>query len=521
MRKITEVLRLKHQCAATNREIATACAIGCATVHEYLARAKRAGIGWPLPPDMTEETLQSKLFPPPLVLPKDQRPLPDWPEVKRQLARKGVTLHLLWEEYAAVHANPYGYSRFQELFRAWEDIAFPRMRQSHQPGDKLFVDYAGQTMPVTDPTTGDIHNAQIFVAVLGASNYTYAEATWTQSVAEWIASQVRALQFFGGVPRALVPDNLKSGVTAPNYYEPDLNPTYQEFARHYGVAILPCRVRKPRDKAKVENGVLQAERRLLAPLRDHTFFSMPQLNQALVEQLEALNLRPMQELGTSRKELFETLERPALLPLPEQPYEMAQWVRARVHIDYHIDVCRHFYSVPYALIGQNVEGRLTEHTLEVFAGGQRVTSHLRSFVRGGFTTLPEHRPPHHAFLARTDTVWLLASAEKIGPSTHQMFTRIFGQRAHEEEGYRACLGLLRLGNQHGSGPLEAACREALERGNLGYRAVQAILATETTAAQADLPAPVVHENIRGAAYYQPVPETQRETPCCSTPLSIN
>ncbi len=357
MRTISEVLRLKWECHASQAEIANACRIGQATVSEYLRRARLADIKWPLPPELTEAELNQRLYPPPVVVPSDSRPVPDWSDVHQRLRKKGMTLLLIWEEYNQSSPDTYRYSWFCRTYRAWEGTAHPRMRQEHVPGDKLYVDYAGQTVCVHDKASADVREAQIFVATFGASNYTYSEATWTQSIPDWISSNTRALEFFGGVPRAVVPDNLKSGVKSPNYYEPDLNRTFSEWARHYGVAVLPARVRQPRDKAKVENGVLQVERRILAALHNRSFFSLAELNVALRDFLEQLNLRETRDLPASRKVMFDTTEFPTLSPLPNQRFEDAVWSKARVHLDYHIDVGRHFYSVPYKLTGELVEVR--------------------------------------------------------------------------------------------------------------------------------------------------------------------
>ena len=501
MRKITEVLRLKFDCGATNREIANACSMGVATVHEYLARAQRADIVWPLPPDLTEKEIERRLFPRDPALSERSRPTPEWTRVRTELRRKGVTLRLLWEEYRADHPNGYGYSRFQELFRGWEAIAFPGMPQIHLPGDKLFVDYAGQTMDVTDRTTGEVRQAQIFVATLGASSYTYAEATWTQTIPDWIASHAHALEFLGGVPRAIVPDNLKSGVKSANYYEPDINPTYYRLALHYGVAILPTRVRKPKDKAKVENGVLQVERRILAPLRNRSFFSLAELNAAIRELLTALNERPTQSLPDTRKALFDAIDKPALRPLPDQPFECEEWRVARVNLDYHIDIDRHYYSVPHALLGKSLDVRLTRNTVEALYKNERVASHPRSSIKFAHSTLNEHMPAAHQYQKSLSHQRLITWAARIGPAAAQMAEKIIASRPHPEQGFRACQGILRLADKHGSESVEAACAQALEMGLCGYRRVAALV---PESAQPDTKAtkPLHHANIRGADYFQ-------------------
>jgi transposase len=506
MRKIREVLRLRWEQGLSHRQIVASCRIGQGTVVEYLRRARAAGLTWPLPAALTDAELEHRLFPPPATVPAAERPLPDWLAVHRELRKKGVTLLLLWEEYRSDHPKAYGYSRFCELYQQWRQAAEPRMRQVHKAGEKLFVDYAGQTVPVADRATGAIREAQIFVATLGASSYIYAEATWTQALPDWIGAHVRAFAHLGGVPELVVPDNLKAGVTAASYYEPDLNPTYQELARYYGIAVVPARVRKPRDKAKVENGVQQVERWVLAPLRNRTFFSLVELNGAIREQLRALNGRSGPGLPASRRELFESLERPALRPLPAQPYELAVWKKARVHIDYHVQVEHHYYSVPYRLVRQEVEVRLTAATVELFHRGERVASHRRSERRHGFTTLPEHMPAGHRAYAERDRDRLLQRARECGAATEELFHQILAARRHPEQGYRACLGILRLAQVHGAERLERASQRALEVGALSYRSLQAILKhrlEEQPLPEEPSSAPLQHPNIRGADYYQP------------------
>lgn len=513
MRKIREVLRLRWEHGLSHRQIVASCKIGQGTVVEYLRRAAAAGLTWPLPSGLTDGELELRLFPPPVAVAATERALPDWAEVHQELRRKGVTLLLLWEEHRAGNPTAFRYSRFCELYQEWRGAAEPRMRQVHKAGEKLFVDYAGQTAPVTDRSTGELRAAQIFVATLGASSYTFAEATWSQTLPDWIASHVRAFAHFGGVPELVVPDNLKAGVTSACYYEPDLNPTYQELARHYGTAILPARVRKPRDKSKVENGVQQVERWLLAPLRKRSFFSLAELNAALREQLQALNDRPGQGLPASRRELFETLDKPALRALPVQPYELALWKKACVHLDYHVQVDYHFYSVPYRLVRQEVEVRLTAPIVELFHRGERVASHVRSPRKYGFTTLPEHMPPGHRAYAERDAERLLDRAREYGAATEELFRQIMASREHPEQGYRSCLGILRLAEMHGAE--RPYGQRAVHTGALSYRSLQAILQHRLEDAPLPEPAgplsaPIHHANVRGADYYR----HQEETPSC-------
>jgi len=505
MRKIREVLRLKCECCLSHRQIAVSCQIGMGTVWEYVRRAQAAGITWPLPDDLDDSKLETLLFPSGTPA-QGRRPLPDWTEVHRELRRKGVTLLLLWEEYRARHSDGYGYSRFCELHQAWSKTIDPRMRQVHKAGEKLFVDYAGQTMPVVDRKTGEIREAQIFVATLGASSYTFAEPTWTQSLPDWIGSHVRAFEFFGGVPETLIPDNLKTGVTSPCFYEPDLNPSYLEMARYYGTVVLPTRVRKPRDKAKVENGVQQVERRVLAPLRNRTFFSLSDLNAALKERVAALNERPSQGLPASRSELFDTIEKPELKPLPEQRYEFALWKKARVHIDYHVEVERHYYSVPFRLVKQQVDVRITASVIECFHKGERIASHARSPRKFAFSTLPDHMPPGHRQWSEWSPERLIRWAQQIGPTCKEAVEKILSSRAHPQQSFRTCLGILRLQKVYGANRLESVCSQAVLAGTLTYRSIETILRRPPD--QQALPLleperpPIQHTNLRGAAYYQ-------------------
>ena len=378
MRKIREVLRLKWECSLSNRAIARSCSISHSTVGEYIRRAEEAGLSWPLPDEMDEDRLFELLFPKPPNPGSRVIPCPDWSWIHAELRKKSVTLRLLWVEYREDHPTGYGYSQFCALYRRWAKRLNPSMRLTHKAGEKVFVDYAGQTVPIVDPETGEIHQAQVFIGVLGASNYTYVEAQWSQELPNWIGGHVRMFAFFGGVPEIVVPDNLKAGVKNPCRYEPDLNPTYQDLAEHYGVAVIPARSGKPKDKAKAEAGVQVAERWILARLRNRTFFSLAELNHAIRDLLGPLNERTMKHLERSRRELFELLDRPTLRPLPDQPYVFAAWKKARVNIDYHVEFDKHYYSVPYTLIHEEVDIRATQSTVEILFKNERVASHPRA-----------------------------------------------------------------------------------------------------------------------------------------------
>jgi transposase len=505
MRKVREVLRLKFDGGQTNRRIARSCQISRPTVADYLLRFEAAGLAWPAAAALDDATLEHKLFAPASPAPSAQRAVPDWRHVHQELRRKSVTLTLLWHEYKAAHPEGFQYSWFCDQYRAWSARLDVVMRQEHRAGEKLFVDYAGQTVEVVDRRTGEIRSAQIFVAVLGASSYTYAEATWTQQLPDWIGSHVRAFEFLGGVSELLVPDNLRSGVAKAHRYEPDLNPTYADLASHYGVVVLPARVRKPRDKAKAEAGVLLVERWILAVLRHRTFFSLAELNREIARHLERLNARPFKKLPGSRRALFEQLDRPALRPLPAQPFAFAEWKQVRVNIDYHVEIDGHYYSVPYQLVRKALEARYSERTVEVFHQGRRVASHPRSHLKGRHTTLPEHMPAAHRSYAEWTPQRLIRWAEQNGPATAGMVQTILERRAHPQQGFRSCLGIMRLGKRFGEERLEAACRRALTLNACSYKSIESILRQgldgQAVPEQQELDLVLEHENIRGADYY--------------------
>ncbi len=393
MRKIEEVLRLHHECGRTNREIAQAVRASPTTVGDYLRRARLAGLVWPLVAGMTEAALAAALFPP-LPASKVRRPEPNWAAVHRQVGRSGVTLDLLWQEYRECHPDGYQYRGFCAHYRTVARALPVTLRQSHAPGERLFVDDSGQTVMIIDVDTGEERQAQIFVAVLGASRYTDVEATWTQGLGDWIGSQVRCLEYLGGAPQILVPDNLKSGVTHPCDYDPDINPSYQEFASHYGRVVLPARVRKPRDKAKAEAGVLLAQRWILARLRHPRCFSRAEVNTAIGPLLVALNAHPFKQLPGSRQSVFAALDRPAPRPLPLIRYEFAPWQVATVGIDDHVEFDRHDDSVPYRYARQQVEVRATATRVAVFQKGERLAGHPRNFLKVATRPWrPTWRPP--------------------------------------------------------------------------------------------------------------------------------
>ena len=505
MRKVHEVLRLKHALGMSCRAISAATGIGRSAAAEYIHRAAVIGLTWPLPEGLGDEELERRLFPVAGAKGAPPRAAIDWPKVQGELKRRGVTLLLLWQEYRTDHADGYGYSRYCDLYGDWKKQISATMRQTHLAGEKLFVDWAGDTIGVVDPATGEERRARIFVAALGASNYTYAEARWTETLPDWIGAHVNAFDAIGGVPLALVPDNLKAGITKPSRYEPGINRTYQDLADHYGCVVLPTRIIKPRDKAKVEVAVQIVERFVLAKLRNHTFFSLAELNAAIRDCVAAINGKVMRCMGRSRAELLDTLDRPALKPLPNEPYAYAEWKRARVAPDYHIEIADHFYSVPSKLIRDVVEARITSATVEIFHKGHRVASHPFSAVRNSHTTTPEHMPSAHRRYAEWTPAKMMDEAAKIGPATVALFEAIMKAKPHPEQGFRSCLGIISLVKMHGPGRVEAACRRGNHIGTTTYGSVASILkhGLDRAFAQEATPddPPLRHGNIRGSGYY--------------------
>lgn len=508
VRKIREILRLRHKQGLSHAKIAFSCALGETTVGECLQRAAAARLSWPLPDDIDDNALERLLYPGPAAT-ASQPPTPDFDYMHTELRKKSVTLQLLWAEYKEAHADGYGYSQYCHLYREWRRGTEYCYRNSYKAGEKLFVDYAGQTVPIHCAETGAVRNAEIFIAVLGASNYTYAEATWSQELAHWVTSHVRTFTFLEGLPEVVVPDNLRSAVSRACRYDPDLNPTYCHMARYYQVAIIPTRRRAPRDKAKVESGVLVVERWILAALRKRRFFSLAELNVAIRELLTKLNHRPFRKMRGSRQELFETLDRPALRPLPAAPYEYANFKLARVAINYHVEVDGHCYSVPYKLVQERVEVRYTESTIEVIYNNRRVASHARSFARGGYTTLTDHMPPAHQKMTAWTPERMTRWAGEAGAAVARLSETIMRSRPHPEQAFKTILGLIRLGEKHGKDKLNDACEHAMTMGAPRYQMVKMILEpagakrrrpAKDPKSDADRPTPE-HRNIRGRSYY--------------------
>jgi transposase len=506
MRKIREVLRLAFDCHLTKRQIARSCAIARSTVSEYLMRFTASGLSWPLSAETDDQKLEALLFPPIPVVSEQPRESLDFVYIHRELRRKAVTLMLLWQEYKAVHPDGYQYSQFCNLYRQWAGRIEPVMRQEHRAGELLYVDWAGMTVPIVDRLSGSQQETSIFVAVLGASNYSYAEATLSQQLADWIGAHCRAFSFFGGVSRAVVPDNTRTGISKACFYEPDLNPSYLEMANHYGTAILPTRVKKPRDKAKVENGVLVVERWILARIRNESFFSLAALNHRIRQLLEELNHRPFQKLPGTRYSAFQEIDQPTLQPLPDQPYQFAEWKKATVHIDYHVEVEGHYYSVPFRLIGKKLDVRYTPSTVECFYKNTRLASHLRSYLCGHHTSLKEHMPPSHQRWLEWSPERFERWAQKTGPACASLITKLINSRPLPQQGFRSALGILRLGKDYGAQRLEMACQRALEIGATSYSSLKSILKRgldRNANLEPSPPAPPCeHDNLRGAAYYR-------------------
>ncbi len=504
MRKIKEILRLKSELGLSARQIARSLSISHSTALEVLRRVEESGLTWPFPEELDDGALENRLYPNCNTKAGNSNLLPDWTMVHKELKRKGITLQLLWQEYKQEHPEGYQYSYFCELYQKWRGTLDLPLRQIHRAGEKMFVDYAGMTIKVMDTITGKILEAPVFVSVLGASNYTYVEATPSQELEQWICSHCRCFEYFGGTTECIVPDNLKSGVAKACRYEPDLNPTYQEMASYYGTVIIPARPRRPRDKAKVETGVQIVERWILAPLKNRVFLSFEEGNQALWAGLKMLNDRPFQKLEGSRHSTYEELEKPVLKKLPEKRYEFARWKQARVNIDYHVEVEKNYYSVPYQLVKEQVDVRFTGSTVEILHRGKRVASHSRLYGKGKFNTISEHRPVAHQKYLEWTPSRIISWAEQTGPNTAKMVRQIMENRPHPEQSYRSCLGLLRLGRRYSDERLEMACGRALTINSFSYKSVNSILEKGLDKIPASEPlemTPIRHSNLRGAKYF--------------------
>lgn len=506
MRHLRRIMRLNHE-GASARGIARSVGLARSTVQDALKRAVAAKLSWPLPDDLTDEVLEARLFARVgggVGSGVRKRPEPDWGELVRELRRPAVTMVILWDEYRKIWPDGYGYSRFCELLRAFQQRLSPVMRQHHVAGDKVFVDYSGKRLEITDPLTGEVRMAEIFVAVLGASNYTFAEATWSQTLPDWIGSHVRLFRHIGGVTRLIVPDNLKSGVNKASFYDPEINRSYGRMTAHYDIGVVPARPKKPRDKASVEAGVRFAQGYIIGRLRNQTFFSLDEANASIAEMMTWMNTRPMRKLGVSRADLLESLERPALRALPTAEYEYAEWRLARVGVDYHVEIESFYYSVPHGLIREQVDARITQRTIELFHRGKRIAAHQRRYgsaPRHG--TDADHMPLAHRQYAEWSPERFRRWGADIGSDTEGLMIAILSRRPHPEQGFRTCLGVLRLYKALDRSRAESVSAYALAVGALNSRSVASIIDHNL-----DLAAPVEegasvdgHTNVRGPLYF--------------------
>ena len=507
MRKLKEILRLKYKNKQSNRKIATSLSISPGTVSTYINRAKQMGIeSWPLP-QQWDDTELSKRFLQTKVTPRTAIPLPDFQVFYTELKHKGVTKQLLWQEYAERHPNNhYSYAQLCRIYNEWNGRQQPSMRQTHRYGEKLFVDYCGPTVTIVNPDTGECRQAQIFVAVMGGSNYTFAEATESQKLKDWVMSHVRAFEFFNAIPEVVVADNLRSGTTRACQYDPDLNPTYQQMASHYNVAIIPARPLKPKDKSKAENGVLLVERWIMAVTRHEVFYTLTQLNQRIRELLTKLNTKPFQKLEGSRQSQFVTYEKPAMRSLPQFAYEYTYIKKVKVGIDYHVEVEKHYYSVPYRLLKQQVEAYISEYMVSLYYQNQLVASHLKSEHLGGHTTKIEHMPKHHQEYADWSPERLKFWARSLGEHVLQWIEYKLNSKNHPTQSYRACLGMLNLSKQYNKEQLNTACQQATQFSGYRLADVKRLLKNQIntitqTPEQPDLLAELEHDNVRGQTYY--------------------
>ena len=506
MRNCTEILRLHWEVGLSNRKIARSQGVGRNSVRRVLTRAEEEGIRWPLPAGMQEEQLEKLLFR--RTGPAVERPEPDWQAVSKELRRhKHVTLQLLWNEYREqTGPSGYSYSRYCERFRAWSATVDLVMRQEHKAGEKTFIDFAGTGIDIVDAHTGEVTMAELFIGVLGASNYTFAWLCRDQKLPSWTEAHEKMFAYFGGSTQILVPDNLKSGVTKPDRYEPGINRTYEDLAEHYGAVVIPARSGKPKDKAKAENAVQVAERWIVAALRNHTFFSIAEANESVAEKLEELNTRPFQKLEGCRRSLYLEIDRPALQPLPHGRFEYHEWKHVGVNIDYHVEIDAHYYSVPYEYVHEKLWARVTTSTIEVFRKGRRVACHARSYCKGKHTTVAEHMPEAHRQHAKWTPSRIISWAAQNGPATGELVRTLIETKRHPQQGYRPSLGVIRLGKRFTPERLEAACQRALIIGSVSFQSVKSILETgrdrlELPGEQAEVVTPSEHENVRGPDYY--------------------
>ena len=503
MRQLKEIARLHLTQSLGIREIARACNIAPSTSQSYVSRLEESGLDYVAIDSMDEDELRDLFRGKPQE--KQKKPFPDLQYLAREMRKKGVTLQLLYEEHSQDHPDGYRRTQFFQLYKDWVKKANPTMRLNHKAGDKVFIDFSGDKPSYCDPETGVITEVELYVAVAGGTSYTFATAVPSQKIEDFCRATIEMFEFFGGCSRCIVLDNLKSGVTHACYYDPEINKTFADLADHYDVAVLPTRVKKPKDKAKVESGVLNSQRRILAALRNREFFSLHELNEAIEEELRKLNNRPMQVTGKSRYELFMELEKPVLKPLPSRRFSTCLWKKAKVHIDYHVEVKKSFYSVPYKLIGHHVEIKYNDRVVEIFHKYKRVASHVRTHRRGKYITEDSHMPSEH----RCYLEWTPARIKKwgatIGPHTRDLMEKIMDSQRHPEHGFRGCLGIVRLAKTYSPERVEQASRKALHVGAYSYRSMKSILSKGldkiVVLERPSTQETIHHDNVRGGAYY--------------------
>lgn len=508
MKNYREVLRLNHQ-GISQRSIASSCACSRNTVSKVLKRAEEVSLSWPLPEGMSDADLKQLLFPEEAAITALRRH-PDCEYIHKEMAKSGVTLSLLWNEYCEdCRANqeiPLMYSQFCHHYQKFATTTKATMHVQRKPGEQLEVDWAGKTTPLADRETGDTINAYIFVGVLSSSQYAYAEAFTSQNMESWITAHCNMYKFFGGVTRILIPDNLKTGVEKASWYSPEINKTYQEMAEHYGTAVIPARVRKPKDKPNAEGAVKNISTWIIAALRNQKYFTLLELNKAIKEKLSAFNSRPFQKKEGSRLSVFLEEEKPLLLPLPAAPYELATWKIATVQYNYHITVEKMHYSVPYEYIKYKVDVRKTRNVIEVFYNNMRICSHPRLYGRPGqYSTVENHMPEDHKKYTQWNAARFISWGESIGPHTAITVKSILSSRKVEQQGYKSCMALLKLGDKHSLPRLEAACAKALSyTPNPGYKNIKTILTTgqdKVKTEEVKIDNTAAHGITRGADYY--------------------
>jgi transposase len=508
MRKIKEILRLHYEHKISNRNIGKACKISPTTVGEYIDRAREMNIDFNKILELDDKSLYSLLYPEKEIEESKTKQMPDMNYLHEELKKKGVTIQLLWEEYRSHIPEGYSRTQFFYLYKEWSKRLHPTLRITHKAGEKMFVDFSGDKPYYIDSITGEIIYTELFVSVLGASSYTFATALRSQGLEDWIRGHIKAFEYFGGCPEIVVPDNLKSGVKRACIYDPEINPLYAEMAEHYNLAIIPARAYKPKDKAKVENGVLNSQRRILAVIRNKSFFSLSELNQGIQEALSKLNKREMQLVKKSREQLFHEIEKPALKRLPQNRFKIYNFKKAKVHIDYHIELDGNYYSVPYKYIHKYVEVKYNDLMINIYYENKRLASHYRSYKRGEFVTDDSHRPASHTKYLEWTPARIKHWGKSMGLNTEALMGEIMSSRRHVEQGYRSCLGILRLSKKYSPKRLDNACKRALSIGAINYRSIKSILEKgldkEAIIESKREPTIIEHENIRGGRYYQEV-----------------